>query len=279
MSRRAADLERLSVDELLSEGIAAARIDDKSEAKRLLVEVTERDPERPEAWLWLASVEGNPRAKRDHFQRVLALRPGDSEARTGLDRLVERYGSSILEEETEAATLYCTWHPDRETLLTCSRCGRPMCTSCAVRHPVGMRCKECARELRSPIYAVGSRDLLAGFAASLVGAVAAGTLLALASGLGFFLWILAFAGGSAAGTAIADAASRFGGRKRGRPMTIAVVAALVMGIWLPHLGLSALNGPGAGAGQLVSLSLVRAANLASAFYLLAASGAAAARLR
>lgn len=40
---------------------------------------------------------------------------------------------------------YCYRHPDRETLLGCGSCERPICTSCLVETPVGMRCPECAR--------------------------------------------------------------------------------------------------------------------------------------
>jgi MFS family permease len=39
--------------------------------------------------------------------------------------------------------LYCYVHPQRETLLRCNKCERPICTSCAVRTPTGYRCKEC----------------------------------------------------------------------------------------------------------------------------------------
>ncbi len=42
-------------------------------------------------------------------------------------------------------TLYCANHPDRETLLRCNRCGKPICTQCAIKTPVGYRCKECVR--------------------------------------------------------------------------------------------------------------------------------------
>lgn len=43
----------------------------------------------------------------------------------------------------------CYRHPDRETWLSCSRCGRPVCTQCVVEAPVGQRCPECiAREGR-----------------------------------------------------------------------------------------------------------------------------------
>ena len=37
----------------------------------------------------------------------------------------------------------CTWHPRRETNLSCSSCDRPICTECVVHAPVGMRCPEC----------------------------------------------------------------------------------------------------------------------------------------
>ena len=38
----------------------------------------------------------------------------------------------------------CADHPDVETRLRCSRCGKPICPRCAVRTPVGMRCPDCA---------------------------------------------------------------------------------------------------------------------------------------
>ena len=41
-------------------------------------------------------------------------------------------------------TLRCYRHPERETLLRCGRCERPICLACQVRHPVGVRCPECA---------------------------------------------------------------------------------------------------------------------------------------
>jgi membrane associated rhomboid family serine protease len=36
----------------------------------------------------------------------------------------------------------CYRHPDRETGLSCSECGRPICTDCATFAPVGLRCPE-----------------------------------------------------------------------------------------------------------------------------------------
>lgn len=40
----------------------------------------------------------------------------------------------------------CYRHPDRETGVSCSRCGRPICHDCMTPAPVGMHCPECAGE-------------------------------------------------------------------------------------------------------------------------------------
>jgi membrane associated rhomboid family serine protease len=41
-----------------------------------------------------------------------------------------------------AETLRCYRHPDRETGVSCSECGRPICTDCMTFGPVGIRCPE-----------------------------------------------------------------------------------------------------------------------------------------
>ena len=44
---------------------------------------------------------------------------------------------------SEAAPVaYCYRHPDRETGLSCSECGRPICYECMTPAPVGIRCPE-----------------------------------------------------------------------------------------------------------------------------------------
>ena len=40
----------------------------------------------------------------------------------------------------------CYRHPTRETGVSCSNCGRPICPDCMTSTPVGMRCPECARQ-------------------------------------------------------------------------------------------------------------------------------------
>ena len=44
-----------------------------------------------------------------------------------------------------AAMATCYRHPNRETGVSCSNCGRPICPDCMTPTPVGMRCPECAR--------------------------------------------------------------------------------------------------------------------------------------
>ncbi len=47
-------------------------------------------------------------------------------------------------------TRHCYRHPDRETGLSCSDCGRPICADCATFAPVGIRCPEHAGTRRGP---------------------------------------------------------------------------------------------------------------------------------
>ncbi len=49
----------------------------------------------------------------------------------------------------------CYRHPDRETGVSCSSCGRPICPDCMTPTPVGMRCPECMRERTKVVQGVG----------------------------------------------------------------------------------------------------------------------------
>jgi membrane associated rhomboid family serine protease len=41
---------------------------------------------------------------------------------------------------------HCYRHRDRETGVSCSNCGRPICHECMIPAPVGFRCPECVKE-------------------------------------------------------------------------------------------------------------------------------------
>lgn len=49
--------------------------------------------------------------------------------------------------------MYCYRHPDRETGLSCSECGRPICTDCMTVAPVGLRCPDHATHRPKPAQA------------------------------------------------------------------------------------------------------------------------------
>ena len=40
----------------------------------------------------------------------------------------------------------CYRHPSRETAVSCSNCGKPICPDCMTTTPVGMRCPDCASQ-------------------------------------------------------------------------------------------------------------------------------------
>jgi membrane associated rhomboid family serine protease len=53
----------------------------------------------------------------------------------------------------------CYRHPNRETAVSCSSCGRPICPDCMTPTPVGMRCPECASQRTRVTRGVGEASL------------------------------------------------------------------------------------------------------------------------
>ena len=54
----------------------------------------------------------------------------------------------------------CYRHPGRETRVSCSSCGRPICPDCMRPSPVGMRCPECSSQTTKsrPLTAIGGGE-------------------------------------------------------------------------------------------------------------------------
>lgn len=63
----------------------------------------------------------------------------------------------------------CTWHPNRPTVLSCSRCGRPACAECLMPASVGFHCRACVAEARAASSAAAPRTVVG---ARMAGAVA-----------------------------------------------------------------------------------------------------------
>ena len=96
------------------------------------------------------------------------------------------------------APRYCYRHPDRETGLSCSECGRPICYECMTPAPVGLRCpdhsgkaqgiQKVTRAVERSVSGVGSRR------------VNAVTMALVAINVGVFLAELALGGNAGTGT-------------------------------------------------------------------------------
>jgi hypothetical protein len=124
---------------------------------------------------------------------------------------------------------FCAVHLDRETSLRCNKCDRYMCVQCAVRTPVGYRCRECARQQENRFFNATGNDYL------IVGGVcgAAGLLIGLITGFIPFIGspLFAIILGLPLGGGIAEVALRLTGRRRGRYSgEIGAGATLILGI-------------------------------------------------
>ncbi len=137
--------------------------------------------------------------------------------------------------DTQEELVYCTVHPTIATSLRCNRCGRPMCTRCAVKTPVGYRCRECVREQQDKFFDAQMRDyLIAGVVALVMSFVAAAIL----ARIGWFIIVFFLA--PAAGGLIGRAIFRLTGRRRGRYTGAVVGTCVVLGA-LPFLLLNPLS--------------------------------------
>ena len=117
---------------------------------------------------------------------------------------------TLTDQNTDQNT-YCEVHPDRETSLRCNKCGRLMCVQCAVRTPVGYRCRECVRGQEDKFFNANSADQVIVFVTS---AVLAGVATAIMGAISFILFALIL--GLPAGGFIAEMALRATKRRRGR---------------------------------------------------------------
>ncbi|MGH2907142.1 MAG: rhomboid family intramembrane serine protease [Solirubrobacterales bacterium] len=71
--------------------------------------------------------------------------------------------TSTSEFREDPPQQFCYRHPNRETNVACSSCGKPICPDCMTPSPVGMRCPDCAGERTRVITAaqVGDQSAVA----------------------------------------------------------------------------------------------------------------------
>jgi membrane associated rhomboid family serine protease len=80
----------------------------------------------------------------------------------------------VASPETQTKT--CYRHPGRETAVSCSNCGRPICPDCMVYAAVGIKCPECAGQ---PTGARAATRKVSRAAGAATGAVVTKTLIAI----------------------------------------------------------------------------------------------------
>jgi len=164
---------------------------------------------------------------------------------------------TVTEAEPTTEVMYCARHPQVETLIRCSRCLTPICPKCAIRTPVGLRCPDCARIGRSPLYALAPQHYVLGAIISLALSLIAGALVSQS-----FLFLTFFLSAPVGGV-IAEAVARVL-RKRGRAVQLITCVSIALGavagpfaLLVVAGGLAALpKNPGAYLGAIFNLNAI-----------------------
>lgn len=132
----------------------------------------------------------------------------------------------------------CSWHPDVETGLSCSRCGKPICTQCLVQAPVGIRCRDCGKAQPMPTYDVGPANYTLGIGVAIilmiVGTptwVALDHLLLISGAYGPVSGLVAIVFGYLTG----DLVSRSVNRKRSTPLALVACSVVVLAYLVSRL--------------------------------------------
>jgi len=117
----------------------------------------------------------------------------------------------------------CSYHPDVETELSCTECGKPICPKEMVLTPVGYKCPEHARPERSQYVLVKPKQLAFAIAAGIAVGIGGAFLVRMMIGgfLGFFI-------GMIWGSLTAEAVRRASGGHMGG--TVGAVAAICIGV-------------------------------------------------
>jgi hypothetical protein len=131
--------------------------------------------------------------------------------------------------------LHCYVHPNRETMLRCNRCDRPICSQCAVQTPTGYRCRECVRGQQRTFDTSKPQDYV-------FGALVAGVLGLAGSFLAGFLGIFTLFVAPVVGAIIAEAVRFVVRRRRSKLLFQVATGAAVIGALAGVLSASGRGG-------------------------------------
>ena len=92
-------------ENLLQQGIIALRAKRKDEARRLLEQVVQSNPDSEQGWLWLSGAVDTPEERRFCMGQILAINPNNSQAQKGLKALGPgSMQSPVFQKKTRADT-------------------------------------------------------------------------------------------------------------------------------------------------------------------------------
>ncbi len=91
--------EENNIQDLMRQGIEAAREGNKAEARQFFEQVTEQDDQNEKAWMWLASVMETDEERRVCLQQVIRINPLNERAQEGLKKIEARTGKSSTGDE------------------------------------------------------------------------------------------------------------------------------------------------------------------------------------
>ena len=140
--------------------------------------------------------------------------------------------------EKPGETLHCYKHPDRETLLRCNKCGRPICQDCAVQTPVGYRCKECIAEQQKKFDTATTQDVLAGMILAFILSFVGSYYLTFIPLGGILRTVI---GGLLLGSLIVAAVRGTVKRRRSKALSIAVCISAIVGVFVSRLPFGGIN--------------------------------------
>ena len=121
-------------------------------------------------------------------------------------------GSAKDTEHEGHEVLTCYWHPGLETALSCSRCGKSICTQCLVQAHVGIRCRECGKAVPMPTFEVPpsyyARAVGVGLASGIGGGILWAVVNLIFRGIPFLASLIAVGIGYSVGELISLAVNR-----------------------------------------------------------------------
>ncbi|MBN1136194.1 MAG: tetratricopeptide repeat protein [Anaerolineae bacterium] len=134
-----------SQDDLLKEGIAAARAGQAAQARACLLPVVQADERNVQAWYWLSRVVESPKEREICLENVLALDPGHAAVQSELAAL--RTQTAQAQEPARAAVEFIPATPE-ECLISNAAVEPLPCPYCGAQaDPLARQCPTCGRAI------------------------------------------------------------------------------------------------------------------------------------